>query len=456
MNIAAVFCLLCISVVVALPGSTAWAQLPLSAHNTPVLVSFPAFDGSGFAPTPGPGQLDSDHIAILGLSDGDLLFGDTGTTGDYARTRASGGVTTGGVYSFETDSGDYALGIQPTGTDFTPGAIIVRYVNQTGSSIDDANVEYDVKVYNDQDRSSTLSLSYASSPSCTADPGSLVFTDVPSTSYTSPETSDLPPAWQSVYHGVYLPALALPDAHCLYLQFTSDDSGGSGSRDQLALDNLAVTTNPNTPLPVELTSFTALTDGAEVILLWETASETNNAGFEVQYYEEVHPYASDGPGVRAYHETPQLTPQSSWHRLALIEGAGTTLAPQSYTYRTPTLAPGRYIFRLKQMDYDGTFTYSPHMEILIGMSTAYHLSKPSPNPFRAKTSFSLSVFHAQRVAVRVYDLLGRLVADLHDGYLEADATRTFTFEAGALPSGLYLIRIQGERFAIGQAALLTR
>ena len=90
------------------------------------------------------------------------------------------------------------------------------------------------------------------------------------------------------------------------------------------------------------------------------------------------------------------------------------------------------------------------------MPGAYHLSNAYPNPFYPKTSFSISVGRAQHVEVTVYDLRGRRVAGLYDGTLEAGTTRAVTFASGALPSGLYLIRIRGKYFAAGQAVVLAR
>ena len=194
-------------------------------------------------------------------------------------------------------------------------------------------------------------------------------------------------------------------------------------------------------LPVELTSFTALADGRAVLLRWETASETNNAGFDIQQRMAV--------------ETVRAT-SLPWETLAFVDGYGTTERPQSYAYRLENLLPGRHRFRLKQIDFDGTVEYSPEVEVAVAVPGAYHLSKAYPNPFYPKTSFSISVVRAQHVEVAVYDLRGRRVAWLYDGTLEAGTTRAVTFAAGALPSGLYLIRIRGEYFSAGQAVVLAR
>ncbi|MBN1217568.1 MAG: hypothetical protein JXM69_01465, partial [Anaerolineae bacterium] len=137
--------------------------LPLETRANgpiPFTEEFTGFTGSGFDPNPGVGQLDSDIWSVTGLSDGDLLFGDSQTTGDFARGPSAGGVTTGGVYAFDV-GGNTILGVQPGGTDFTPGEIILRLQNNTGSTITQLDVSYDIWYRNDQPRANSLNFSYS-------------------------------------------------------------------------------------------------------------------------------------------------------------------------------------------------------------------------------------------------------------------------------------------------------
>ncbi len=188
-------------------------------------------------------------------------------------------------------------------------------------------------------------------------------------------------------------------------------------------------------LPVELISFEAILDGATAVLRWETESETNNAGFEVQHISEV---------------------TQKWTDLGFVDGYGTTIEAQTYTHRVDFLEAGKHRFRLKQIDYDGTFEYSPEVEVAVGVPGTYHLSPAYPNPFNPETSFSLSVAQGQEVEVAVYNLLGQQVAQLFDGFLESESTRAFTFKADHLPSGLYLIRVLGERFTTSHTVTLLK
>ncbi len=193
---------------------------------------------------------------------------------------------------------------------------------------------------------------------------------------------------------------------------------------------------PSTLLPVELTRFEATLDGQALDLRWETASETNNAGFEVQRFATAA--------------------STTWEVLGFVNGHGTTLQPQRYAYRVENMAAGRYRLRLKQLDFDGSFEYSPEVEVAVGIPTLYHLSSAYPNPFNPETQFSLSVARRQRVQVAVYDQMGRRVATVFDGFMESQTTHAFTFSAEGLPSGLYLVRVLGERFITSQTITLIK
>lgn len=190
-------------------------------------------------------------------------------------------------------------------------------------------------------------------------------------------------------------------------------------------------------LPIELASFEAARDGEDMVLRWQTASETNNAGFEVQHQD---PFALE----------------KTWRRVAFVEGQGTTSEAKHYSHRMRDLSPGTHRFRLKQVDLDGTFEYTEAVEAGVGLKGAYDVVAPYPNPFRQQATFALTVAKAQRVDITAYNQLGQRVATLHNGQLEPNAPHTFQFDGGRLSSGLYFIRIQGEEFATTERTMLVR
>lgn len=186
------------------------------------------------------------------------------------------------------------------------------------------------------------------------------------------------------------------------------------------IDDVSITADV---IPVELTSFTGQSNGLNAVLAWETASETNNAGFEVQ-----------------------MDAGAGWQALGFVDGHGTTTEAQSYSYSTGELDPGTYTFRLKQIDFDGAFEYHGNVEVTIETPGTHTLSDVYPNPFNPTAQFALSVAREQNVDIALYNILGQQVATLFSGTVEANQTRTFTIDGNGLPSGAYLVRVVGEQF----------
>ena len=188
-------------------------------------------------------------------------------------------------------------------------------------------------------------------------------------------------------------------------------------------------------LPVELALFEASLNGDVAHLAWQTSAEQNNAGFEVQH-------ATPGTDV--------------FQGRGFVEGHGTTTQAHAYAFQTQTLAPGTHRFRLRQVDFDGTAQYSAEIAVEVALPGRAHLSEVWPNPFNPQAQFTLSVKKAQAVQVAVFNALGRQVALLHEGSLEADREHRFTFKADGLPSGVYFIRATGETFTQTRRATLLK
>lgn len=201
--------------------------------------------------------------------------------------------------------------------------------------------------------------------------------------------------------------------------------------DQLWPLNVA---NCSASLPVELVAFEALSYGEEVVLTWSTATEDNNSGFEIEH--------KVGEGV--------------YETVGFVQGAGRSVEAQHYDYTLSRLDVGEHTFRLKQIDYDGTAAYSYEVELLIQAPNGFVLYDAYPNPFNPATTISFAVGNEQQVVVEVFSSLGRRVALLHDGVLAGNQTHRFTFEAGNLPSGLYVYRVTGESFSAAKPLLLMK
>jgi len=178
------------------------------------------------------------------------------------------------------------------------------------------------------------------------------------------------------------------------------------------------------PLPVELVAFTATADGPVVALSWSTASEQNNAGFELQHRA--------GGG--------EASSSEAWTTLDFIDGHGTTTAPRRYDYRTEALSPGTHSFRLRQVDTDGTARPSEVVSVTVHTPERLVLAPPAPNPARGKTVIRYTLLRSAEARLEVYDVRGRRVATLATGRHEAGQQEVI-YDAHRLPSGLYFVRL---------------
>jgi len=201
-------------------------------------------------------------------------------------------------------------------------------------------------------------------------------------------------------------------------------------------------------LPVELVSFEAMLDGNAVELYWQTASETVNAGFEIQSRDLIR--------AQATHTSPFERQEADWDKIAFVEGHGTTELPQAYRYRIENLEPGRHVFRLKQIDFDGTFEYHPEVEVIVEMVERFIVEPVYPNPFNPLAQFRFAVQRAQQVRVGLYDMLGRQVRVLYQGTPQAGQMHSVSIDGSDLPSGMYLVRVAGQSLVKTQTVTLLK
>jgi len=179
------------------------------------------------------------------------------------------------------------------------------------------------------------------------------------------------------------------------------------------------------PLPVELAAFGAQVADRRVTLEWTTASEENNAGFEVQQFDAE---------------------QDTWQVLSFVEGAGTSLETQAYRYDVGALDPDVHRFRLRQVDVSGRFAYSDAIEAVVGIDGPFRFVSPAPHPIRSAATADLTVREAQPVRVELFDLLGRRVSTVFDARMNANRPETIDIQTDGLASGMYFLRVQGETF----------
>ncbi|MFK7807664.1 MAG: T9SS type A sorting domain-containing protein [Saprospiraceae bacterium] len=172
-----------------------------------------------------------------------------------------------------------------------------------------------------------------------------------------------------------------------------------------------------TVLPVELVSFKAQKRKNDVELIWRTASELNNFGFEVQRSE-------DG---------------KYWKHLTFVEGIGTTNTIQSYSFvdTQPLLGYGYY--RLKQVDYDGAFEHSEIRTVRISQGDSEMSVFPNPAKDLLRIDLSKTIRKNGKWEYRIFNLAGALVQQkwivLGNGDLELDVS--------TLEKGFYIVEVKG-------------
>ncbi len=194
-------------------------------------------------------------------------------------------------------------------------------------------------------------------------------------------------------------------------------------------------TDADNPLPVELSDFKAQQHERGVELIWTTASEKNNAGFEVQRRTENSVGAS-------------------WSVLGFVKGKGTTSNAQSYSFVDRT-ASGKVQYRLKQVDFDGQFEILPTVEVEAGLPRSFELGQNYPNPFNPSTAISYQLPISSKVRLVIYDILGREVATLVNGRQEA-GRYSVPFNAASLSSGVYFYRLQASSFVETKKMMLVK
>ncbi|OQA67859.1 MAG: hypothetical protein B6D44_16675 [Ignavibacteriales bacterium UTCHB2] len=190
-------------------------------------------------------------------------------------------------------------------------------------------------------------------------------------------------------------------------------------------------------IPVELTSFIAKGLGDEVVLNWITATETNNQGFEVERAVNTNSDNKD------------------WKKIGFVSGYGTTTEMKLYTYTDTKLNSGKYVYRLKQIDFDGTVKYSQEVNAEVSVPLQYALEQNYPNPFNPNTTIKYSVANEGFVNIAVFNLLGEKVSTLVSENQKA-GNYEVNFNASMLPSGVYFYSMEAGDFKSVRKMLLMK
>jgi hypothetical protein len=226
-----------------------------------------------------------------------------------------------------------------------------------------------------------------------------------------------------------------PEQVSMIIQTTSVEKGAAGKDNRYGagrIDAYAAYQLALAMIPVELTYFSATTEKNNILLTWQTATEINNQGFEIQR-------SNDG----------------QFEKIGFVPGHGTTTEIQSYNFTDENVVVGEYSYRLKQMDYDGTTEYSNIVEVEITQPIEYSLSQNYPNPFNPSTTIAYSILKDGLVTLKVYDVLGEEVATLINE-VQSAGTRNITFTASELSSGVYYYQLVSGEFISTKKLILMK
>lgn len=196
---------------------------------------------------------------------------------------------------------------------------------------------------------------------------------------------------------------------------------------------------PAGTIPVELTSFVASVSKGKVILNWSTATETNNRGFEIE-----RSIASN-----------QIN-NSVWEVIGFVEGKGTTNERQSYSFIDNNPGTGLIQYRLKQIDFNGTYTYSNVVEAELTAPVNFDLAQNYPNPFNPSTTIRYSIASSANVSLVVFNLLGEEVAKLVNNQFTEPGVYNVEFDASNLPSGTYIYRLTAGEVVMTKKMILLK
>lgn len=176
-------------------------------------------------------------------------------------------------------------------------------------------------------------------------------------------------------------------------------------------------------VPVELVSFNVSVIDNIVLLSWITATEINNQGFEIERSQNLNGKS-----------------QNDWKILGFVDGNGTTTEPKTYSFIDEKLSPGIYSYRLKQVDFDGSYEYLDIIEVKVGLPSNYYLSQNYPNPFNPETNIDYIIPEETLVNISLYDISGKKIKELINEKKEP-GYYTIKLQGGEFSSGIYFYRL---------------
>ncbi|MDQ7817622.1 MAG: lamin tail domain-containing protein [Melioribacteraceae bacterium] len=209
-------------------------------------------------------------------------------------------------------------------------------------------------------------------------------------------------------------------------------SNGSGTDTDNNGNDFWINYSPS-PLPVELLSFISIVFGNKIQLTWSTATEVNNYGFGVE----------------------RRTQNEEWKKIGFVQGNGNSNSPKNYAFTDQPLGGINFKYRLKLIDFDGSYEYSNEVAVTLKGINQFTLEQNYPNPFNPTTTIRFSLPLEYFVSIKVFNLLGEQVSEvinqsLKEGYHE------IKFDGSNLASGVYFYHLNAGNFRATKKFIVSR
>lgn len=176
-------------------------------------------------------------------------------------------------------------------------------------------------------------------------------------------------------------------------------------------------------LPVELVSFSAMVNQNKVTLVWRTATEVDNYGFDIE----------------------RMSLSSGWNKVGFIKGYGSSNITRSYSFIDKLKEGSKFHYRLKQIDKNGKFIYSNVVDVAIGIPADFELKQNYPNPFNPSTKIVYNLPMDGVVTLLVYDIMGKEIVSLVNENKKAGSYEV-TLDGNRLTSGVYFCKMSAKNF----------
>jgi hypothetical protein len=394
--------------------------------------------GSGSITLDGIGTYSQDFNSLANSGTSSTLptgwyFIETGTNAnnDYAANDGSSNV--GNTYSYGSGTSTERAFGGLLSSNLTPlfGA---KILNSTGYTITQLPISYTGEMWRlgTSGRDDRLDFQYSTDASSLS---SGTWIDVNSLDFTTPSNTGTVGARDGnnssfrTNISFTITGLSIPDGGSIWIRWS--DFNASGADDGLAIDDFSI---DESNLPVELISFTAFKLNNEVKLTWQTATEINNFGFEIERSEN----------------------NFNWDKIGFVAGNGNSNSPKEYSFIDDKLnKSGKYYYRLKQLDIDGGFEYSNVIEVDFVLVNEFQLHQNYPNPFNPITRISWYSPVSSWQTLKVYDVLSNEVTTLVNEFREA-GKHEIKFDASNLPSGIYYYQLNSGGLVQSKKMLLVK